>query len=258
MKSSALKQRKIKTVMTTNVMVRASLFTAISVLLKLVFEIYIPLAGLPALRINLTSVPIILSGIICGPIAGLLTGALSDILCFMIKPSGPYFPGFTLTSALTGLIPALIYKFLKKDNNFRLFNALFILMIAGGCVEVLISKGVLTIQNRDFLYNGEPLNIIFSLIFIALTVAYIYVPSMLARREDKSVDMDKIIFTVSVTQVLTSIILNTYFLSMLFGKGFLIFLPGRILTNYILVPLYSIITAVILKYFKTNNFNYNK
>lgn len=116
MKSNAFQQKRSKIRMTTNVMVRASLLTATSVLLKSIFEVYIPLAGLPALRINLTSVPIILSGIICGPLAGLLTGTLSDILCFIIKPSGPYFLGFTLTCALTGLIPGLIFKYLKKKK----------------------------------------------------------------------------------------------------------------------------------------------
>lgn len=233
MKSNALKQQRQKTGITTNTLVRAALFTAISILLKLIFEIYIPLAGLPALRINLTSIPIILSGIICGPLIGLITGALSDILCFVIKPAGPFFPGFTLTSALTGLIPGLIYKYFKKDRNFNIINTIFVLMISGGCLSIM--------------FNREPLNIMYMVIFITLVALYIYIPAKVAKTEGRNMKMDKILFAVSVTQLITSIILNTYFLSVLFGKGFLVFLPGRIFSNFILIPLYSIIIAAILK-----------
>jgi len=41
--------------------VRAGLFIAMSLVLKVVFEIYIPLAGIPALRINFAQIPIMLS-----------------------------------------------------------------------------------------------------------------------------------------------------------------------------------------------------
>ena len=50
--------------------------------------------------------PIILSGFILGPKAGFWVGAISDILGWVIFPSGPYFPGFTLTQGLTGYLPA--------------------------------------------------------------------------------------------------------------------------------------------------------
>ena len=33
-----------------------------------------------------------------------LQGALSDILGFLLKPTGPYFPGFTISAALGGMI----------------------------------------------------------------------------------------------------------------------------------------------------------
>lgn len=50
--------------------------------------------------------PIILSGFILGPKAGFWVGAISDILGWVVFPSGPYFPGFTLTQGLTGYLPA--------------------------------------------------------------------------------------------------------------------------------------------------------
>ncbi|MGM9999000.1 MAG: folate family ECF transporter S component [Candidatus Bruticola sp.] len=53
--------------------------------------------------------PIILSGFILGAEAGFWVGAISDILGWAIFPSGPYFPGFTITQGLTGYIPAKLF-----------------------------------------------------------------------------------------------------------------------------------------------------
>lgn len=63
MKSNAIGRSRSR----TKVVVYAGLLIAVSVVLKLVFEIYIPLGGFPSLRINLTSIPTILSGILLGP-----------------------------------------------------------------------------------------------------------------------------------------------------------------------------------------------
>lgn len=235
MKGNAFEQKRPKIGMTTNVMVRTSLFTAISVLLKLVFEVYIPLIGFPALRINLTSIPIMLSGIICGPIAGLLAGAFTDMLCYVIKPAGAYFPAFTITSALTGLIPGLIYKYFKKERNYSIINTIFVFIISGTCLLVLK------------IHNDKSINIVFIIAFFILAAAYLVVPARVIKRENVNIKIDKILFTVSITQLITSLLLNTYFLSILYGKGFMIFLPGRVLSNFVLIPLYTIILSELLK-----------
>lgn len=64
---------------------------------------------------HLLAFPIILAGILLGWQAGFWVGAISDIICFMLFPSGPFFPGFTLTKAMTGAIPALVIG--KREKN---------------------------------------------------------------------------------------------------------------------------------------------
>ena len=226
--------------------VRVGLLLAISVVLKLVLEIYVPIAGLPALRVNLTSIPIMLSGIICGPFAGLVTGALSDILGFLIKPAGIFFPGFTLSNALVGFIPGMIYKYVKRDMKFNIINTIFILLISMGFIGVLITSGVVSVNDGMILYNGKEMSWIIPVLFIILTLAYIYIP-IKASSKVTGIKMDKILFSVSVTQLITSIILNTYFLSILLGKGVLVLLPGRIFSNYIFIPVYAMFVALLLK-----------
>lgn len=46
-----------------------------------------------------------------GPVVAAAQGALCDILSFLIRPSGPYFPGFTLSALLSGVIYGVaLYK----------------------------------------------------------------------------------------------------------------------------------------------------
>lgn len=229
---------------TSLMIVRAGLFMAMSLVLKVLFEIYVPIAGIPALRITFASIPIILSGMVLGPAAGFITGAATDIINFMIKPGGPFFPGFTLASALSGFIPGIIYKYLKKEINFNWLNTLFISLLSVGFVSVFIYNGLLTFDN-GIMYDGKTLNVLYIIGFFALVVAYLLIPIKLTS-STKDLNMNKIVFTISITQLITSIILNTYFLSVLYGKGFIIFLPARILTNFFTIPLYSVIIAAIL------------
>lgn len=84
------------------------------------FQLMPNLPGTYILKFN--GFPIILSGFVLGPVGGFWTGALADILCFFIKPGGPYIPLFTLTSALTGWFPVWLYLHLPgaRDHQGRL------------------------------------------------------------------------------------------------------------------------------------------
>lgn len=87
-------------------LVLVSLFIAIYAVLSL-FRIYIT----SELRVSLTFMPIAWASMLLGPIAGALTGAIGDIIGWMINPVGPYFPGFTISGFVTGIIYGLfLYK----------------------------------------------------------------------------------------------------------------------------------------------------
>ena len=59
-------------------------------------------------EITLTGLPIALGGYLFGPLTGFVIGALVDGGGCLIAPKGPYFPGFTLSSGLIGLIYGLL------------------------------------------------------------------------------------------------------------------------------------------------------
>ncbi len=64
-----------------------------------------------SLKISLSHLALAPTAMLFGPAAAGIQGALSDILAFLIKPTGPYFPGFTISKALSGIIyGCLFYK----------------------------------------------------------------------------------------------------------------------------------------------------
>lgn len=57
---------------------------------------------------NFGFVPIALAGALLGPIPAAIVGGLGDLIGAHVFPAGAYFPGFTLTNALVGLICGFI------------------------------------------------------------------------------------------------------------------------------------------------------
>ncbi|MBN2879302.1 MAG: folate family ECF transporter S component [Clostridia bacterium] len=96
----------------TRDLILASLFVALSIVFARMFSIPVS----EGLRLSFGDTPIIMAGLLLGPVWGMLVGALADGVGFLIAPMGAYIPGLTLTSALIGLIPGLIRKYVFKKS----------------------------------------------------------------------------------------------------------------------------------------------
>lgn len=57
-----------------------------------------------SLWISLGHLALAPTAMLFGPVVAGMQGALSDILSYILRPSGPYFPGFTLSALLGGVI----------------------------------------------------------------------------------------------------------------------------------------------------------
>lgn len=154
----------------TRRLVIIGLLTAVSIVLTRFASIMIG----NMIRLSFGEVPIILSGLLLGPAAGGLTGAAADLVGFFLNPHGAAFPhpGFTLTAALTGILPVTILRFIRRDSNFS---------------------------------------------FLQLAVA------------------------IGLTDLLTSIVLNTLWLTQILGRGFFVLLPMRAVARVILFPMHVIL-----------------
>lgn len=76
----------------------------ILVALEVVIAQYGTFRPTQSLKLSLDFAPIVLAGALFGPLPAMIIGILADILGAFLFPVGPYFPGFTVTAALTGLL----------------------------------------------------------------------------------------------------------------------------------------------------------
>lgn len=67
---------------------------------------YLP--TIPGSAFKFMGFPLLLGGLLVGPRTGFAMGCLTDLINFALHPSGPFFPGFTLTQGLTGGLPGLL------------------------------------------------------------------------------------------------------------------------------------------------------
>lgn len=73
-------------------------------------------------RVSFTFLANALSGYLYGPLAAGLTAVVVDILGFLLKPDGAYFPGFTLSAFVSGFIYGC-WLYRKKVSLWRTFAA---------------------------------------------------------------------------------------------------------------------------------------
>ncbi|MDG2866037.1 hypothetical protein P7M39_24730, partial [Vibrio parahaemolyticus] len=53
-----------------------------------------------------------------------------------------------------------------------------------------------------------------------------------------------------VTTIIVSVLLNTLWLSQLFGRGFMVLLPTRLIASIINIPIYAFVISYLMKYLK--------
>ena len=76
----------------------------------------------PLMKIGLGFAAVALSAMLYGPAWAALTAALGDLVGALLFPTGAYFPGFTATAALTGLIFGL-FLYRREKSWLRAFLA---------------------------------------------------------------------------------------------------------------------------------------
>lgn len=96
----------------------AALFTAMSIIIGIFCKTFLNFDG-GLLRISFESLPIILSGIMFGPIAGGLVGAGSDLISYLLSPQ-TYPPNLivTLGCAMLGICAGVVSRYLLKSKGY--------------------------------------------------------------------------------------------------------------------------------------------
>lgn len=91
---------------------------AMLIALQIVLSKFLMLQLTGSIRLSIDSVPILLSGIWFGPLAGGIVGLLSDLLGTLLFPTaGMYYPPLTAAFVLIGVCAGFLAKIVKSKNG---------------------------------------------------------------------------------------------------------------------------------------------
>ena len=84
-----------------------SLAAVLAALNLAINQFTIPVSGY--LEISFDFLVSVATGFLCGPWVAALSGVATDLLGYVLRPNGPYCPGFTLSAMLAGILYGLWY-----------------------------------------------------------------------------------------------------------------------------------------------------
>ena len=119
----------------TRRLVLCALFVALGVILGGLLSVPAMPLGVYSVKIGFGTLPVILSGVLFGPVYGGIVGGLTDFLQAITFPKGgAYMPWFTITGILFGLIPGLFFIKKQKPTFLRILLAIFAGQTVGSVV----------------------------------------------------------------------------------------------------------------------------
>lgn len=155
----------------TQNLVICGLMAALAVVLSYVASVDVG----PYIRIGFSGIPNRIIEFLFGPIVGAVFGGTLDILKYLIKPSGPFFFGFTFDAMLAGIIyGSLLYK--KPIKLWRIAFAELLTKLIVNCgfntlwISMLYGKGFFLLLPARILKNAMMLPIDTAILFFSLTL----------------------------------------------------------------------------------------
>lgn len=152
----------------TRTIVFMGLLAAMSIILTRLFGFMI----VPTIRVSFGDVPIILSGILFGPLAGAVTGITADLVGVMLRSQGGFFIGFTLSAALTGLIPGLFFRN-NRDGKYPLSKIILSSITVNIVVSLVLNTLWLVIMYNKGLFVILPGRLLARLVIVPLEIFFL-------------------------------------------------------------------------------------
>ncbi len=116
----------LKSLRHTRTLATAGMMLAVQIVLSFFGTIYVN----DSLRISLGHLALAPTAMLFGPVVAGAQAAFSDILSFLLRPSGPYFPGFTISALLSGLVYGMaFYKTRCTTLQIIVARALIVLLL---------------------------------------------------------------------------------------------------------------------------------
>lgn len=134
-----------KSVFSIQVITFTAMLTALQIVLGNLLQI--PLLGK---QYNLGLLPIVAAGALLGPIPAAIVGGLGDLIGAHLFPAGVYFPGFTLTNVLVGLVCGFVLH-RQRPNVLRVIIAVAISLLINWLLNSYWLSLLGYVEGRGFL-----------------------------------------------------------------------------------------------------------
>ncbi|MGO5023655.1 folate family ECF transporter S component [Lawsonibacter sp. LCP25S3_G6] len=128
------------------IMVTCAMLIAIQIVLVRFISIQTPFQ-----RISFGFLPLAMAGILFGPGYSCLVAAVADFLGAVLFPVGPFWPGFTIVTACSGLIYGLVLHE-KPGANWSQRKRIFRIILAVAIINIFVHIGLGTL-NLAIMYN---------------------------------------------------------------------------------------------------------
>lgn len=228
-----------------------ALLTVIGIILGR-FAIYIPLFGFPSVRFSLSAIPVFLVGALFGGPFGAISGITCDILSFLMASSGPYHPGFTLNSALIGLLPGLFFAVIRKYNihfSFNIINSIAAVLALIGSFVYINFFGLSTVKDLVTI-GGIPGNILLTVLVFIIIGALSFATYYIGKKHAEPTGLytvDKIIFICIVNYLVIQLCLTPIWLFQLYGIPPIASVTVRLFKSTVDIPLQVTFIYLLIK-----------
>lgn len=308
---------------------RSLIMAALLVTLHTIMACFMSIVVTDSLRISISFLANVVAGCMFGPVMGFVCGGIGDVIQYLIKPTGPYFFGWTLSAALAGLIYGCFFyhktpkdmSVTEKEISTWKMNLRGILLWGITVLEVVawVTVPFLHITDKSgtvlldhgsaysavshlFMKNGSKNAAIVSILLLVMVIILLVlniwklhaVPLFLAvvgtftsllsvytdkkttnalwgfwlmlaglliycaiqiiiLAEKHAVDLSfmiRCVIALTVDTLLVNVLLGTYWVNVMYGKGFAFYLTTRLIKNLIQLPINIILTYYVLGFLR--------
>lgn len=105
-------------IISTRTITLLAMFVALSIVFKMISNTISNMLVIPELKLSISYIPWVISGLSLGPVGGFIVGSVGDILGQLIVPHGGFpHPLLTLSNGLFGVFPAVFYQYVKIRSS---------------------------------------------------------------------------------------------------------------------------------------------
>ena len=112
----------------------------VTIAMLLALQIILGMLTIPvgqSIQITFDYLPACVTAMLFGPVPAFLTGALADLISFVLRPTGAFHPGFMLSPALAGVIYSL---FFYRRDPLRLWHFILARLLAAALCNVCLNS----------------------------------------------------------------------------------------------------------------------